>query len=311
MTSTAEREARRFGVAALEPWRRFFRTRLLVTAISNALLGLLLSTSRLDDLALRPLAGLLGATICVYLFGMGLNDFRDRDRDRTLHPDRPLVTGSVRPAAALAVLLCLLPLALGLATLAGLFALAWCGVLVAFVLLYDLAVKQVGIVGPAAMGAVRAALVILGGVSALPSRPLPQPIVLEGALVVGFYVALLTHYSMEEERARPPSLRVRAGAVLLGLAAALAAFLGARARLDDPAACAGSLPVLAWIGVMAFPLACSTPAAARLVTFRLLLALPLVDAALLAGARRWLPAAACLAYWLWAWRPFRGSRPLL
>ena len=72
----------------------------LVGGLAAAGLGLALSGNDYLDLGLAAVS-----TACVTAGGNVLNDYLDRETDRTNHPDRPLVTGEVRApqARALAV----------------------------------------------------------------------------------------------------------------------------------------------------------------------------------------------------------------
>ena len=70
------------------PWLRLFRIGLLPTACSNILLGMLLENSGTVDAV--HIAGGIAIAALLYCFGMGLNDYCDRHRDRTLYPERPL-----------------------------------------------------------------------------------------------------------------------------------------------------------------------------------------------------------------------------
>ncbi|MEM0129205.1 MAG: UbiA family prenyltransferase [Thermoplasmata archaeon] len=117
------------------------------------------------------------STACVTAAGNVLNDLGDIGTDRSAHPDRPLVRGevSVRAARALATGLfvvgglAIVPIALGVPLLAGLFAVA-----VASLFLYELSAKARGLVGNACVALLTGLVFLYGGASvgaALPVAP--------------------------------------------------------------------------------------------------------------------------------------------
>ncbi|HWM84456.1 MAG TPA: UbiA family prenyltransferase, partial [Kofleriaceae bacterium] len=68
------------------------------TAFANVAAGVLLA--RGGDFLLRDLLLVL-ASGCLYLAGMVLNDYFDRDWDALERPERPIPSGQVTPRAAL------------------------------------------------------------------------------------------------------------------------------------------------------------------------------------------------------------------
>jgi len=63
------------------------------TAIADIVAGYMLATGSVTDWP--PLVGLALSSICLYSFGMALNDVYDLEEDRQLNPHRPLVTGVI------------------------------------------------------------------------------------------------------------------------------------------------------------------------------------------------------------------------
>ncbi|MFQ5654944.1 MAG: UbiA family prenyltransferase [Planctomycetota bacterium] len=231
----------------------------------------------------------------LYLVGMGLNDLRDRERDRLLHPSRPLPAGRIGPRAAALALALLGSLSVVLAVLLGGAAIRCAGALLLLILVYNLLVKDRPLLAPLVMGSIRGVLVLLGGASSgapwNPSEPL-----LIAAAVVSAYGALLTWLSMEEERARKAALGRRGAALLLGLVAGALTILihsGIRA-----------VAALAWAGFVAWtwswslaPLGGERPRPS-LCTYRLLLGFFLLDAAILLSYDLPVPAGISAGLWL-------------
>ncbi|GAA5012216.1 hypothetical protein GCM10023335_34040 [Streptomyces siamensis] len=103
----------------------------------------------------------IGSSVCLYEAGMALNDWADRAEDAVERPHRPLPSGRVRPAAALAAAGVLTAAGLALASRAGRPSLAVAAPLAATVWAYDLFLKRTP-AGPAAMAAARGLDVLLG-----------------------------------------------------------------------------------------------------------------------------------------------------
>jgi len=143
----------------------------------------------------------------LYSAGMVFNDIADRERDRTLHPERPLPSGRVTPRSALTLGAVLLGLAVAGAAILGLrTALATFGLIV-LILGYDFVAKRSRVAGAAAMALVRGLNLGLGALVVL-SGPLPW-----GAMVVlAAYVFLLTLWSTYEETAGGKALLAPLGA---------------------------------------------------------------------------------------------------
>jgi UbiA prenyltransferase family len=102
------------------------------------------------------------ASVALYWSGMALNDWADRDLDALERPERPIPSGRISPAAALATAAGLTAAGLGVARFAGgrdavLVAVPLAGALWA----YDTVLKQTA-AGPPAMAACRALDVLLG-----------------------------------------------------------------------------------------------------------------------------------------------------
>ena len=140
----------------------------------------------------RRAAGLAGASSCLYLAGMALNDYADRAVDARERPSRPIPSGRVTPRFALGLAAGLTAAGAALAVAAeGRRALVLLGPLAAAVWAYDLVLKQTD-AGPAGMSACRALDVLLGaGLRGIPSA-------LPAAAVVGAHTAVVTTVSRRE-----------------------------------------------------------------------------------------------------------------
>jgi 4-hydroxybenzoate polyprenyltransferase len=161
-------------------------------------------------------AGLCAASAGLYLGGMALNDWADREVDAVERPGRPIPSGRVAPATALAVAVGLTGAGLVAARLAGgRRSLATASATAAAAWGYDLLAKSTP-AGPPTMAAARALDVLLGG----DRRALP------GAAVVALHTAVTTVLSGHEvggATARAPERALAGTALVTAAAAALAA----------------------------------------------------------------------------------------
>ncbi len=162
-----------------------------LTAWGDPVAGALWSAAGADDV--RPvLMSVLGALL-VYGGGMILNDVADEHTDRQERPLRPLPSGRISRAQALAA-----GAAITIAGLAAFFAAGpsvfrWGAGLAALAALYNFALKRTG-AGPLAMGGCRA-LSVLTGASAAGHISGGASL---AALVIGGYVAVLSSAARHE-----------------------------------------------------------------------------------------------------------------
>jgi UbiA prenyltransferase family protein len=148
-------------------WLQLARVSNTPTVVSNAVAGAVLvsTTARTGTVVL-----VAAAMALFYTAGMVLNDVADAEIDRRERPERPIPSGAVSPAAALAVFCALI--AAGLALLAGeglepFFA----GLgLVALIVLYDLWHKG-NPVSPVMMAGCRALVYVVAGLAVADSLP--------------------------------------------------------------------------------------------------------------------------------------------
>ncbi len=171
--------------------------------------------------ALLPLSASL-----LYLGGMALNDYADRDVDATERPHRPVPSGRVTADQAARLAHALTAAGLAVAALAGRRSLAVAVPLAASVYAYDLALKD-GPAGPAAMAACRTLDVLLGGSAGRLRRAVPA------AVAIGGHTMVLSVVSRREVDGATADFAARATAAS-GLVAALAAAAlpgGSRRRL--------------------------------------------------------------------------------
>ncbi len=286
-------------------WSRFFRVRLLPTAISNLLLGMFLAAHGEGELEWLRVSLALPLAAFLYLLGMGMNDLHDRERDRTLHPERPLATKALPVKRAELALRWLVLGCVALAACLDVVSLILTLVLLAWISLYNLVTKDRPFLGPATMGLVRSTLVLLGAAAATAGPAFPARVWL-AAVLVGGYVALLTFYSMEEERARPRALRFRLALISVELLLAAGLTLW-ETGIDRTSLLAWSLPLLWCLIYAARPLR-EVPPRASAVTFQLLLGLFPLDLAMLLSYDLVIPASFCVGLWLLAWRPLLKTK---
>ncbi|WSW80578.1 UbiA family prenyltransferase [Streptomyces sp. NBC_00996] len=138
-------------------WAELLRLPALFTVPGDALAGAAAVGARPNSSTLLA----IGSSLCLYEAGMALNDWADRAEDAVERPHRPLPSGRIHPAAALAAAGALTAAGLALAARAGRSSLAVAAPLAATVWAYDLTLKRTP-AGPVAMATARGLDVLLG-----------------------------------------------------------------------------------------------------------------------------------------------------
>lgn len=197
----------------MRPLLRLIRFPLFVTALADSAAGYLLAVRATADISPATLLLLAGASAFLYCAGMALNDVADRERDRALHPGRPIPAGAVTTARASTIGVAMLATGLACAMAAG--AADAATLVILLILLYNFALKRSRLAGAATMGLVRAGNMAMGMTAA---RPLPEinEFDLAWAGILFLYVTLTTLLSTLEEGRAP---RVALVAILAAVAA--------------------------------------------------------------------------------------------
>jgi 4-hydroxybenzoate polyprenyltransferase len=172
---------------------RIVRFPLCFTAIADSFAGYLLLYREFES---AQLIGAGAISFCVYSLGMVLNDVADLERDRVLHPGRPLVRGAVSLIEAWLLIGLFLAGAVTIAASLGGATLVVTGALVFVVFLYDLVLKKMTILGAFGMGAARGLNVLVGAAPLMTIGSWPW----HGyAVVLLCYVTAITCISLLEE----------------------------------------------------------------------------------------------------------------
>lgn len=193
---------------------RLVRFPLCLSAAADSAAGYLSTLASRADLRWGTLGALAASSALLYCGGIALNDYADRERDRTLHPQRPLPAGRITPGRARAIGLALIVAGAAAAAPAGRFALVAALVAALFVLAYDFGLKRAGLLGAAAMAGARACNFAMGAVAVLPPWRWDDVDVL-GTASIGLFVFALTAASLLEERARGRVAYVACAALML------------------------------------------------------------------------------------------------
>ncbi|MFI8519706.1 SCO3242 family prenyltransferase [Streptomyces sp. NPDC085481] len=264
--------------ASAGAWAELLRVSALATVPGDALAGAAALGSRPNRGTLLA----LGSSLCLYEAGMALNDWADRAQDAVERPHRPLPSGRVRPATALAASAALTAAGLALAARAGRPPLAVATALAATVWSYDLHLKHTPL-APATMAAARTLDHLLGAQAtaarrADPAGTRPLPRILAPALLLGAHTYAVTAVSRHETQ----------GGATAPPAAALAATLAVATAAARPTPAASLLtPTLA--------LAYARTPAAALLHATLNPSPPLTQRAVGGGIRALIPLQATLA----------------
>jgi len=142
----------------LQPWLRLVRAPAALTVPGDTIAGAAAAGG-------RPSVSAAGASICLYWAGMALNDYADRELDAVERPERPIPSGEISPAGALAAATGLTAAGLVLAGLAGRRVFAVAVPLAATIWAYDLVLKDTS-AGCGSMAAARGLDVLMGGAAA-------------------------------------------------------------------------------------------------------------------------------------------------
>ena len=220
--------------AVLLPYLRIVRAPAVFSALGDPLAGLLIAGGSLSGSRATRLSAAAGM---IYLAGMALNDYADREEDARERPDRPIPSGAISPRTAALVGGSLLLSGIALAQSAG--ARLSGPALAALVVAYDFPLKHSSVIGPIAMGACRSASLLMGVEAARGDSGRHGS---EQALMLGAYVAGLTLIARSETGVAR-SAEMRGGALLVG-----AALLGSVVRGG-----ARSLPWAALTAALAGP----------------------------------------------------------
>ncbi|MFC9220528.1 SCO3242 family prenyltransferase [Streptomyces hygroscopicus] len=161
----------RGGWGSRGDWAELLRISALFTVPGDALAG----AAAVGRGPNRGTALAVCASLCLYEAGMALNDWADRDIDAVERPGRPLPSGRIAPAAALAAATGLTAAGLACAAAAGRPALATATALAGTVWAYDLGLKNT-LAGPPTMAATRALDLLLGAAATTPVTPRPAAV---------------------------------------------------------------------------------------------------------------------------------------
>ena len=154
------------GHSPVNPWLRLFRLPNLLTVPGDPLAGFFIVLAGHGQLL--PLLAAVAASLCLYMFGLAVNDIVDIETDRVERPDRPLPSGQLTVTQARGAAIAAAFTGLNIALLAGVSALCVAGALAFLILAYNAVLKRIPLVGTFAMGACRGLSVLLGVVAARP-----------------------------------------------------------------------------------------------------------------------------------------------
>ncbi|MBI1849230.1 MAG: UbiA family prenyltransferase [Planctomycetes bacterium] len=191
---------------------RFLRVPAAPTAPADVIAGFAIVAAPQRPISEALLAA--GASLFLYLAGMGLNDLRDRDHDAIHRPSRPIPSGRLSILLARAtVATCFVA---GFSFAAGAGRSVFCGslVLAALIAAYDFGGKRLPVLGPLLIAGCRAMNLALGMIAG-------SGVSIVFPLLHGVYTASLTLGSAYEEGASVPGRLIGSG-VVCALAAIVA-----------------------------------------------------------------------------------------
>lgn len=223
----------------LTPWLKLVRLPNLLTVPGDPVAGFLLAAVCASQLP-NPLAlaAAAGASLCLYVFGLILNDLVDLETDQRERPERPLPAGEITvPQARMAAIAMALS-GLNLALFAGRHALYLAAALAGMIFLYNAALKRVRVAGVCAMGLCRGLSLLLGAVAACPGLLMQTgaahaPVYLAAGGLTLYVVGFSAVAKREMDADKPQGLTRWAPFIaLLLFLPALMVLLSAQKRLD-------------------------------------------------------------------------------
>jgi len=241
------------------------------------------------------------AAALIYAGGVVLNDVADAGRDRALHPERPLPSGTVSRGAAAVFGSVLIVAGIGVSAVAGMASLmAFTAVAIA-VVAYDFALKKVGIGGAIGMGLCRGGSALAAALASPSFRDMVEAVPAQSvklALPWFLLAVAVTAASLLEESVRRRSLAHWAAA---GMAAAPALGAVILATHGDPSTALAVLPWLLFVGALGARVAPirrdNTPLAMGMLVREGVFGFLLLDATVLAARGHFAMAAGMTALW--------------
>ncbi len=196
----------------------------LPTVPGDPLVGLLLSAT--GAVSLWPqVAGPVGVALLLYMGGLVLNDWADKEEDSRDRPDRPIPSGSVGRSAALGLALFLLAAGIGLAFAVSLRCAVVALILSATIVFYDLVAKRVPVLGALAMGSCRGLSVLLGWSAS--GTLMPSRAVWLAVAVISAYIVAVTTIAAGETQGGPVGPRRWAMPFVVVAAVSVSQYIGA------------------------------------------------------------------------------------
>lgn len=206
----------------MKSWLRLLRVSLAPSAAADPLAGLVFACGGFP--AEARAWWLVPASLGVYHGALALNDWNDREHDGRTRPSRPIPSGAISPALALATGVALIAAGIGCAYLAAPASALWMGAVAACAVLYDVAGRGAW-VGPALLGLCRAGNLGSGIAWALGSggAAVVDPArALAPALAYGLYVLVVSRLGRLEDGEDARAIGARPRALLSAAAAVLA-----------------------------------------------------------------------------------------
>jgi len=273
---------------------RLIRIWNLPTALADSFAGYLLAVgTEAGELSPVILLGAMGASAFIYSAGMAWNDILDYDRDKTLHPDRPLPSGAIPKKVAGPFALCLTLAGLAVGVLLGWRVFLLTLALIILMFSYNTWLKHQGFLGCLNMGACRFVNMWLGIAAAgaeLDASLLPFPATL------ATYVAAVTLLSLLEDEAVGRGMFYLMVGVLLLVPVMLVADVlkGAVQKPEVWFALAPLAVLVAWIAAAAYPAGKKLSADSIGGVVRICLTgIILLDSAMLMARGKWREGALC------------------
>lgn len=147
----------------MNKYLQLFRLGNCIMGVIGLVLAILIAVGADIQYHLTELAFASGVVFLFIIGGNALNDYLDREIDRTAHPERPIPSGRMRPGTAARISVAAFMGSVALSAALPLEAFAIVIVALVIMLAYETTTKKMGLVGNLSIAFLTSALFLLGG----------------------------------------------------------------------------------------------------------------------------------------------------
>lgn len=182
--------------AVIKGWFELFRLPNLFTVPGDILAGA--SLAHIADKEIRYILPVMCISLLLYISGLALNDYFDREADSGERPERPIASGRISAKKVLILSIFFMGIAIFISSLMKSLIFFITLGLVSLIVIYNGGAKQIPILGAVTMGLCRGINLLLG--ASICSMPF-SAIVFTGAGIETMYIAAVSTIAYNETKA--------------------------------------------------------------------------------------------------------------